>query len=121
MGAAGSPYAAFRRALAARNATLALAEARDLPPLSLADALELLLVLADQYPEKFRRGVVRWHARYCCEVPGVGPAESAVVLAALEALGGAERAVGAAALAAVLTRRGASGAERALRSIDSAG
>ena len=81
MGASGSPYAAFRRALAARNATLALAEARDLPKLTLADALELLLVIAEQYPSKFRRGVVRWHTRYCSEVGGVGPAESVIVLA----------------------------------------
>jgi len=31
MGAAGSPYAAFQRAMKAGNVTLALAEARDLP------------------------------------------------------------------------------------------
>jgi hypothetical protein len=38
MDAAGSPYAAFRRAIEARNLTRALTEARDLPQISLVDA-----------------------------------------------------------------------------------
>jgi hypothetical protein len=38
VGACGSPYAAFRRAIEARNLTRALTEVRDLPQISLVDA-----------------------------------------------------------------------------------
>ena len=48
VGAAGSPYAAFRRALDAGNLTRALTEARELPQVSPADALALLLLIAEQ-------------------------------------------------------------------------
>jgi hypothetical protein len=37
VGAAGSPYAAFRRAIEARNLTRAITEARDLPQISLEE------------------------------------------------------------------------------------
>jgi len=42
--AAGSQYAAFRRAIEARNLTRAITEARDLPQISLADAAELVVL-----------------------------------------------------------------------------
>lgn len=45
---AGSPYAAFRRAIEARNLTRALTEARDLPNVSRADAAELVVLAADR-------------------------------------------------------------------------
>jgi len=47
VGAAGSPHAAFRRAIEARNLTRAITEARDLPQISLADAAELVVLAAD--------------------------------------------------------------------------
>ena len=56
VGAAGSPYAAFRRAIEARNLTRALTEARELPQISLVDA-------AEQQAPSFVRWASRWAAR----------------------------------------------------------
>ena len=45
------------------------------PPISTSSAsrtrLELVLLLVDD-PGRFRRAALRWHARYCAEVPDVG-------------------------------------------------
>jgi hypothetical protein len=46
LGAAGHPYASFQRALKRRNVLMAVAAARDLPQLSLLDALELTVLVA---------------------------------------------------------------------------
>jgi hypothetical protein len=70
VGAAGSPYAAFRRAIEARNLTRALTEARDLPNVSLADAAELVVLAADQRAGVFDVWTSRWAARYALKVPG---------------------------------------------------
>ena len=67
----GSSYARFRRALDTRNATVAMATATELDFVSLPDALELVLLLVDD-PRRFRRAALRWHARYCGELPDVG-------------------------------------------------
>ena len=60
MGAAGSPYAGFKRALSARNVTLALAEARDLPKINLADSLALLVLIAEKRADLYDRAAVRY-------------------------------------------------------------
>ena len=82
MGAAGSPYAAFKRALKTGNVTLALAEARDLPKLNLADALDLVALLAEKQPELFERAAVRWTSRYLAERHVGSLAEANLVVAA---------------------------------------
>ena len=102
----GSPYARFRRALDSRNATVALATATELDFVSLPDALELVLLLVDD-PGRFRRAALRWHARYCGEVPDVGFEEGAhAVLACLAGLAGRRPKPAAAALAELVHRRG---------------
>jgi hypothetical protein len=55
VGAVGSPYAAFRRAIEARNLTRALTESRDLPQISLVDAAELVVLAAEQHGPSFER------------------------------------------------------------------
>jgi hypothetical protein len=100
----GSPYARFRRALDARNATVALATATELDFVSLPDALELVLLLVDD-PRRFRRAALRWHARYCAEVPDVGFEEAQAVLACLAGLAGRGPKAAAAALAELVGRR----------------
>jgi hypothetical protein len=85
VGAAGSPYAAFQRALKSGNVTLALAEARDMPKLNLADSLRLLVLIAEKRPELYERAAVRWAGRYLLERPGVTLAEAQVLLGALAA------------------------------------
>ena len=97
MTAQGSPYARFRRALERRQPTAALSAAAELQHVPLADALELLLLLRDRDPARYTRAALRWHARYCREVPCVSLNEAAAVLALLSALadadGGAPRAL----------------------------
>jgi hypothetical protein len=50
----------------------------------LDDALAILVLLRDD-ERRFDRAVVRWHARFCLEVRGVGPDEAQLALAALRA------------------------------------
>jgi hypothetical protein len=59
------PYAAFRRAIEARNLTRALTEARDLPRISLVDAAELVVLAAEQHGP-FVRAMVRTLGRPVC-------------------------------------------------------
>jgi hypothetical protein len=87
VGAAGSPYAAFRRALAARNVALALAEARDLPKLNLADGVELLVLIAEKQPALYECAAVRWACRYLSERTTT-LADAQLALAALAAVPG---------------------------------
>jgi hypothetical protein len=98
--AQGSAYARFRRALDSRNPTVALATATELD----SDALELVLLLVDD-PRRFRRAALRWHARYCAEVPDVGFEEAHAVLACLSGLAGRRPKAAAAALAELVGRR----------------
>jgi hypothetical protein len=101
----GSPYARFRRSLDNRSVTNALAAAAELKPLGLTDSLELLLLLCEHDPARFRRGALRWHGRYCREMD-VDLEEGQAVLATLAALAGGRRRNAALALAELLSRRG---------------
>jgi hypothetical protein len=67
----GSAYGRLRRALDTGNATIALAAAAELDYVSLPDALEIVLLLVDE-PGRFRHAALRWHARYCGDLPEVG-------------------------------------------------
>jgi hypothetical protein len=96
--AQGSAYARFRRALDTGNVTIALAAAAELDFVSRPDALELVLLLIDE-PAKFRRAALRWHARYCADVPEVGFEEAQAVLACLAGLAGRRPKPAACALA----------------------
>jgi hypothetical protein len=101
--AQGSAYMRFRRALDRGNVTEALSAAAELQFVSLAEALELTLLLADREPGKYDRAAGCWHARFLQEVPNVGLCESQAVLALLAAIP-ANR-LAAAALAELLARR----------------
>ena len=57
-------------------------------------------------PGGFRRGALRWHARYCAEVEDVGFEEAHAVLACLAGLTGRRPKATAAALAELIRRRG---------------
>ena len=101
----GSAYGRLRRALGTGNPTIALAAAAELDFVSLPDALEIVLLLVDE-PRKFRRAALRWHARYCGELPDVGFEEAHAVLACLAGLAGRRPKAAAAALASLVHRRG---------------
>jgi hypothetical protein len=93
----------FRRALDRANATEALSAAYELDFVSLADALELTLLLAAGDLEKYNRAALRWHVRFVQETKNVDIRESQAVLALLVAIP-ANR-LAAAALAELLSRR----------------
>jgi hypothetical protein len=101
----GSAYGRLRRALDTGSATTALAAAAELDWVSLPDALEIVLLLVED-PRRFRRAALRWHARYCGELPDVGFEEAHAVLACLAGLGGRRPKAAAAALAELVHRRG---------------
>ena len=63
---------------------------------------------------RFRRAALRWHARYCAEVPDVGFEEAHAALACLAGLAGQRPKAAAAALAELVKRRGLERAGEAL-------
>ena len=99
---AGSPQTRFDRAIRAGNAAVALAAAAELPRVSLANALSLVLVVLSSDPRRYARMAVRWHALLLDEARGMTVDEAALSLAALEALRGSSPVAGARALLALL-------------------
>jgi hypothetical protein len=67
-------YPMFEAALQTCNLARVLQIARTMPRLSLADAAQVLDVMAnaeDAHPHLYERAAVRWRGRYCQEVSGV--------------------------------------------------
>lgn len=115
VGAAGSPYAAFRRAIETRNLTRAITEARGLPQISLVDAAELVVLAAEQHGPSFERWAGRWAARYALEEAGVTLHEAQLVLAGLTGLRQPDHEAAALALIAVFAARNRPDLERPFR------
>jgi hypothetical protein len=63
----GSAYSRFRRALDTGNELLVIATARELPQVSLADALRVVLLFRDGEPDRYERACVRWLGRFALE------------------------------------------------------
>jgi hypothetical protein len=101
----GGAYGQFKRALARGNFMQAWTLAGEVPKVSLADGLALLLLARDVEPARFDRGVPRWHARLCTE-RRLSAAEAQLALAALNALPGAAASTAACALAALCDAHG---------------
>jgi hypothetical protein len=100
-----SPYGRFRRAIDRGNTLQALSAAAELKHVALADALELVLLLARNDPPRFQRAVLRWHARYCQELGVDDPGEAQAMLSLLFALRGPSKNAAARALAELLHAR----------------
>jgi hypothetical protein len=92
----------FRRALDRGNVTEALSAAAELQFVSLAEALELTLLLAETDQDRYERAAVRWHVRFVYESKNVGIRESQAVLALLAAI--PVNSLAATALAELLSR-----------------
>jgi hypothetical protein len=60
----GNRYAEFKRELERGNLWVAEAAARDLPQVSLEDALKLVHLYAEKASPKFERAAMRWIERY---------------------------------------------------------
>ena len=82
----GGPYQRFRRALAIGRLPLVLASAAELPRLELDDALEVLLLIADQDEGRFPRAATRWLGRLALERPDLSLPELRLAVAACELL-----------------------------------
>lgn len=63
----GSAHGRFTRAIAQRHVWNAETAARELGDVSLADALELVLLYAHAGDPKYERAAVRWLGRLCKE------------------------------------------------------
>jgi hypothetical protein len=63
----GHFYAEFQRALKSGNVWVAEAVARELPRVSLEDALKLVHLYAEKESPKFERAALKWLARYLDE------------------------------------------------------
>ena len=63
MGNAGSTRATFLRAIERRNLFVAEATARELGRLPLADALELVILMAEKHDRRADRAAVKWLRR----------------------------------------------------------
>jgi hypothetical protein len=74
--------------MARGNVMSALAAARDLPQLSLVDALELTVLVARKNPRRHPRVAARWLLRLLEEQPDVTIEEAALAAACLVALTG---------------------------------
>ena len=82
----GNPYARFRRALQTGNETLVIAAARELPQISLDDALRICLVLRGGDPGRYERAAVRWLGRFALEAREVTIGDLRLAASALDAL-----------------------------------
>ena len=72
-----------------RNVLSALAAAKDLPQLNLADALELTILVARKEPRRHPRVAARWLLRFLEEHPHLTIEEAALAASSLVALTGA--------------------------------
>ena len=82
----GSPYQRFRRAVELRHLALVYAAAAELPQVNLADALDVLALIAEQDEERYARAAGRWLGRYALEQPGVGLPHLRLAVAACDLL-----------------------------------
>lgn len=92
IGESGSAYPRFRRALLTGNVQIIDAAAREIPQVSLVDALRIVVVLAEKNDPKFEAAAARWAARASIE-RRLSLAEARRVNALLDALPAAPEAV----------------------------
>ena len=63
----GSPYGRFQRAIERRALWMAEDAAREMPQLSLEDALQLVHLYAERGSPKYEKAAMRWLERYLSE------------------------------------------------------
>jgi hypothetical protein len=79
--------ARLARALASRDLAAVRAAARELPRIvTLADAVQVLMLMLDTDDPAFESAAVRWIARFTTECPGATLGEVGAALEALEGL-----------------------------------
>ena len=81
----GRSYGIFQKAIQRRNVVAAVAAARELPQLTLIDALELTMLIARKDSSRYPRVAARWLQRYLEEHPEATIEEAALVASCLAA------------------------------------
>jgi hypothetical protein len=89
--AQGHPRAIFKRALERANLTLAEQVAREVPNLTLEEALRLLFLYAEKDPLRYDRAALRWLGMYLSKGKAVTLLKAQLAASALAELRGAER------------------------------
>src|SRR5579862_2819099 len=82
----GSAHGRFTRAIRQKNLWAAEMAARELRGLSLHDALDLVVLIAQARPDRLESAAIRWHGRLEAEAKSLTLDESRFALAALERL-----------------------------------
>lgn len=101
MTASGTPRAMFMRAIEHGNLPAAEVNAREMGVVTLAEALELVALIAQKDPFRHGRAGARWVRRYLEEQPAAGLDDVTFVTGCLSALGGPEHGTALTALRAV--------------------
>ena len=100
----GRPYGIFKKALQRGNRLAAEAAAKELPKISLGDALELTVLIARKDPRRHPQVAARWLLRFLEEHPETTIDEAAFAAYCLTALRGHAAADAAQALRAMAER-----------------
>jgi hypothetical protein len=82
----GSPYERFRRALETQRLSVVLMAAAELEHVGLADALEILALMAQENDPRFDRAAARWVGRVLTETPPLTLKEARWLVAMVEQL-----------------------------------
>ena len=99
MTAQGHPRAIFSRAIERGNLTLAEQVAREVPNLTLEEALRLLFLYAENDPLRYEKAALRWLDLYLANGKAVSLLKVNLAASALAELRGVERAHAAKLLA----------------------
>ena len=83
MTAQGSAYTRFKRAIERKNLMGAEMTLREMRQVSLLEALDYLVLLAELRPERAPAAAIRWHGRFEVEASNLTLAESQLALAAI--------------------------------------
>ena len=83
----GSASGRFTRAVQTRNLFMVEVALKEMGVPSLINALDYLVLLTTERPEKFPLAALRWHGRFELEARTLSLAESQLALSALVALG----------------------------------
>jgi hypothetical protein len=86
MTAQGSVYTRFKRAIERKNLLGAEKTLREMRSVSLLDALDYLVLLAELRPDRAASAAIRWHGRLELETTNLTLQESQLALAALDNL-----------------------------------
>jgi hypothetical protein len=91
MTAQGHPRAIFKRALERANLTLAEQVAREVPNLTLEEALRLLFLYAEKDPARYEKAALRWLSMYVAKGKAVTLLKVQLASCALAELRAGER------------------------------